>query len=165
MKKIIALIAASIFAFQVNAQIASLPNTPIKDMNGKSVAFNEVIVPGKVTIVSFWATWCIPCKKEIKNIKTKLADWQKETPDFNYVVVSTDDARNMAQVRNYSKAQGWTFPSYQDANADMMRSLNFQNVPFTVIIDKEGNIVERHTSYEEGNEDLLYEKVKELAGK
>ncbi|HTO14341.1 MAG TPA: TlpA disulfide reductase family protein [Edaphocola sp.] len=163
MKKIIALIFATFFALQVNAQIETLPNTSIKDMNGSSIAFNEIITPGKVTIVSFWATWCIPCKKEIKNIKTKLAKWQEETPDFNYVAVSTDDARNMAQVRNYAKVQGWSFPSYQDVNSDMMRSLNFQNVPFTIIIDKKGNIVERHTSYEEGNEDLLYEKVKELA--
>lgn len=165
MKKIAALIAGIALAFQVQAQQSTLPNTSVKDLNGTSVAFNETIQPGKVTLISFWATWCIPCKKEIKNIKGKLETWQAETPDFNYMTVSMDDARATAQVRSYAKSQGWKFPVFQDPNSDLKRSLNFQNVPFTLIIDKEGKIAFMHTGYEEGGEEILYEKVKELAAK
>ncbi len=160
MKRIIALSLSIIFS-TIIAQ-AQLPTTQIKDVNSsKKVAFNQCFEPGKVTVVSFWATWCVPCKKEIKNIREKLADWKKET-DFNYMTVSIDESRAEGLVRSYAKSQGWDFPYFIDANSDLKRSLNFDNVPFLIIIDKKGNIVFRHTGYEEGGENEVYGKVKEL---
>jgi thiol-disulfide isomerase/thioredoxin len=146
--------------FAVKAQ--GLPNTQIKDVSsGKKVNFDKAIEPGKVTVISFWATWCVPCKKEIKNISLKLADWKKEA-DFNYVTVSIDEARAEGLVRTYAISQGWNFPYFIDANSDLKRSLNFQSVPFTLIIDKTGKIVFRHIGYEEGGEAEVFAKVKEL---
>ncbi len=160
MKRSIALSLSIIFS-TIIAQ-AQLPTTQIKDVNSsKKVAFNQCFEPGKVTVVSFWATWCVPCKKEIKNIREKLADWKKET-DFNYMTVSIDESRAEGLVRSYAKSQGWDFPYFIDANSDLKRSLNFDNVPFLIIIDKKGNIVFRHTGYEEGGENEVYGKVKEL---
>jgi len=163
-KKILSLTTAMGMAFSAAfAQDANLPNTPIKDVNsGKKIAFNETFTPGKVTVVSFWATWCIPCKKEIKNIREKLPAWHKEA-DFNYMTVSIDETRAEGLVRSYAKAQGWDFPYFIDPNSDLKRSLNFQNVPFTIIIDKNGKIVFSHSGYEEGGEAEVFAKVKELA--
>lgn len=166
MKKLFAIIALSACTWQLNAQQGSkLPDTKVKDLNGKAVSFNSTVEPGKVTLISFWATWCVPCKKEIKNIKSNLATWKAETPDFNYMTVSIDDARSMAMVRSYAKSQGWDFPTYLDQNSDLKRSLNFQNVPFSIIVDKEGKIVHMVTGFEEGGEEILYNKVKEIAAK
>ena len=164
MKKVIFSAALALITFATQAQNQDLPKTSIRDVNGKQVAFNETIEKGKVTLISFWATWCIPCKQEIKNIKGKLADWQKEA-DFNYMTVSVDDARATAMVKTYAKSQGWTFPTYVDPNSDLKRSLNFQNVPFVIIVDKNGKIAFQHTGYEEGGDNELFEKVKELAKK
>lgn len=161
MKKIIALGLCLFASAQIFAQ-SELPNTSIKDVNsGKKIAFNETFEKGKVTVVSFWATWCVPCKKEINNVRRKMGDWKKET-DFNYMTVSIDEARAEGMVRSYAKSQGWDFPYYQDANSDLKRSLNFQNVPFTMIVDKTGKVAWMHTGYEEGGENEVYEKVKEL---
>jgi thiol-disulfide isomerase/thioredoxin len=146
-----------------NLQAQELPETQIKDVNsGKKVAFNQTVEKGKVTMISFWATWCVPCKKEIKNISSKLPAWKKEA-DFNYMTVSIDEARAEGLVRTYAISQGWSFPFYQDANSDLKRSLSFQNVPFTVIIDKNGKVAFSHTGYEEGGEAELFEKIKELS--
>lgn len=165
MKKILSILAVSCFAFgNVNAQDggSDLPNTQVTSLTGKKVAFNSTVEKGKVTLISFWATWCVPCKKEIKSIRENMPAWQAETP-FNYMTVSVDDARAMAQVRGYAKSQGWEFPTYLDPNSDLKRSLNFQNVPFVIIVDKEGKVAFQHSGYEEGGELELYEKVKELA--
>jgi thiol-disulfide isomerase/thioredoxin len=163
MKKIIALAAGLIFSTVMYAQNAELPDTQVKDVNsGKKVAFNQTFEKGKVTVVSFWATWCVPCKKEIKNIREKLADWHKEA-DFNYMTVSIDETRAEGLVRSYAKSQGWDFPYFIDANSDLKRSLNFQNVPFTIIVDKNGKVAFMHTGYEEGGEEEVFNKVKELA--
>lgn len=163
MKRIFALAAALLFTATLHAQESGLPSTQVKDVSsGRKVAFNEVFTPGKVTLISFWATWCVPCKKEIKNVREKMAGW-KEQADFNYMTVSIDESRAEGLVRSYAKSQGWDFPYYLDANGDLKRSLNFQNVPFTVIVDKNGKVAFTHTGYEEGGEEEVFAKVKELA--
>jgi thiol-disulfide isomerase/thioredoxin len=161
MKKILVAVMCLIASGVTYAQ--DLPNTQIKDVSSnKKLPFNETIEKGKVTVVSFWATWCVPCKKEIKNISLKLADWKKEV-DFNYMTMSIDEARAEGLVRTYAISQGWTFPYFIDANSDLKRSLNFQSVPFTLIIDKNGKIAFKHIGYEEGGEAEIFAKVKELA--
>ncbi len=164
MKKIVATLAGLVFTIATFAQ-GELPTTAIKDVNtGKKIAFNESVEEGKVTLINFWATWCVPCKKEIKSIREKLSDWKKET-DFNYMTISLDETRAEGLVRSYAKSQGWDFPYYIDANSDLKRSLNFQTVPFTIIIDKDGKVAYQHAGYEEGAENTTYAKVKELAAK
>ncbi len=136
MKKTLTALACLLMTVSLHAQ--DLPNTQIKDVNsGKKAAFNETLEKGKVTLISFWATWCVPCKKEIKNISMKLPEWKKEA-DFNYMTISIDETRAEGLVRTYALSQGWNFPFYIDANSDLKRSLGFQSVPFTVIIDKNG---------------------------
>jgi len=163
MKKIIALCAVVALGFQSYAQ-NELPTTTVKDLKGASIPFNQTIEKGKVTIVSFWATWCIPCKKEIKTIREKLPEWKTQA-DINYMTVSVDESKATAMVKSYAKSQGWEFPAYMDPNSDLKRSLNFQNVPFTIIVDKEGKVAYMHSGFEEGSEDDVFAKAKELAEK
>jgi thioredoxin-related protein len=58
----------------------------------------------------------------------------------------------------------WPFQVLLDPNEDMKRSLNFQTVPFTILINKEGKIIYRHNSYVEGDEFVMEEKLKKLSG-
>ncbi len=160
MKKILFILSAVLLTFSVTAQ--DLPTTTIKQLNGRPVKFNKIFKKGRVTLVSFWATWCVPCKAEIKNIKNQLPDWKKQA-DFDFVTISIDDSRAAAMVKAYTKSQGWTWPVYLDQNSDLKRSLNFQNVPFTMIVDKAGKVVYQHTGYEEGGENEVFEVVKKYA--
>jgi len=163
MKKLFAMMIAVIASASLYAQTAELPDTQIKDVNtSRKLPFNQTVEKGKVTLISFWATWCVPCKKEIKNIREKLPEWKKQT-DFNYMTISIDETRAEGLVRSYAKAQGWDFPYYIDANSDLKRSLNFQSVPFTMVVDKNGKVAYMHAGYEEGGEEDVYNKVKELA--
>ena len=162
MKRFFATIAGVAFAATVFAQ-NELPATQVKDVNtGKKVAFNETFEKGKVTLVSFWATWCVPCKKEIKNIREKMPTWKQEA-DFNYITVSIDESRAEGLVRSYAKSQGWSFPYFIDPNSDLKRSLNFQTVPYTIIVDKTGKVAYMHSGYEEGGENEVFAKIKELS--
>jgi len=162
MKKIFATAAGLMLAGAVFAQ-NQLPETQVKDVKtGKKIAFNETFEKGKVTLVSFWATWCVPCKKEIKNIREKMDSWKAEA-DFNFLTVSVDESRAEGLVRSYAISQGWKFPYYIDPNSDLKRSLNFQTVPFTIIVDKEGKVAYMHTGYEEGSENEVFAKIKELS--
>ena len=164
MKKFLWSVCATLLILATHTKAQDLPATKIRDLNGKQISFNEAIEKGKITMVSFFAIWCIPCKQEIKNIKSKLEDWNKAV-DFNYMTISVDDARATAMVKTYAKSQGWTWPTYTDPNSDLKRSLNFQNVPFTIIIDENGKVTYQHSGYEEGGEDMLFDKIKTMAKK
>lgn len=141
---------------------SDLPSTQIKDMkSGKKVAFNTIFEKDKVTIVNVWATWCAPCKKEIKNMSQKMPEWKKEV-DFNYLTISIDEVRSEGVARTYSVSQGWEFPCYIDVNSDLKRSLNFQSCPFTFVVDKTGTIIYKHIGYEEGAENEIFELIKNV---
>lgn len=163
MKNLVSIALALLVTLSVSAQNKDVPNTRVKDVKtNRKVAFNEVFEQDKVTLVNFWATWCVPCKKEIKNVCKKMDGW-KEEADFNYITVSMDEARAESLVRSYAKSQGWEFPYYIDTNSDLMRSLNFRTVPFTIIVDKNGKVVYTHQGYEEGSENEVFEKIKKYS--
>jgi thiol-disulfide isomerase/thioredoxin len=162
MKKIVAAVAGLLFTTSLFAQ-SELPDTQVKDVStGKKIAFNQTFEKGKVTLISFWATWCVPCKKEIKTLREKMPALKQEA-DFNYMVVSIDESRAEGLVRSYAKSQGWDFPYYIDNNADLKRSFNFETVPFTVIVDKTGKVAFTHSGYEEGGENEIFAKIRELS--
>jgi cytochrome c biogenesis protein CcmG, thiol:disulfide interchange protein DsbE len=154
-----------IAGFQAAAQEkqAGLPNVTLKDLQGNTVNIAELASEGKPLIVSFWATWCTPCKKELTNYADLYEDWQADF-GVKVVAISIDDARNTAKVKSYVNGVKWPFQVLLDPNEDMKRSLNFQTVPFTILIDKDGNIVYRHNSYVEGDEYVMEEKLKKLSG-
>ncbi len=160
MKKILLVCIGFLLTNLVQAQ-STLPDVTVKNLKGESVAFKNLVKPGRVTVVSFWATWCVPCKKEINNLAEQMPDWKKEL-DFDLVAVSIDDTRNVAKVKSYVNGQKWDFNTFIDANQDLKHALNFQTIPYTIVIDKQGNIVDSHAGYVEGDEFLLKEKVKQI---
>lgn len=166
MKKIIITTFIFIFAiaFVSNAQSKGqqLPGIEIKDLSGNSVDISEYSENNKLTIISFWATWCVPCKKELNNISELYEEWVEDY-DVELVAISIDDSRNMAKVKTYINGQGWDFEVLLDANSDLKRALNFQTVPFTLLVDQDGNIVYRHTGYVEGDEYILEEELAKFA--
>lgn len=165
MKKLILLSISLLLSTLMFAQVGgALPSTDIKNSKGQTVAFNSIFTPGKVTIVSVWNLPCIPCRQELNAVKRKLAGWKKEA-DIDYKIVSIDDTRSMSKAKGMVRSNGWPFEDFYDPNSDLKRSLNFQEVPFTFIVDKKGKIAYMHTSYKPGSEDILFKKAKELANK
>ncbi|RYD75075.1 MAG: TlpA family protein disulfide reductase [Sphingobacteriales bacterium] len=169
MKKILLLFTLSFGLTLAHAQETTpktedkpeFPSLVLKDMDGKEVDLQKFAKSGKVTILSFWATWCAPCKKELENMNEVLEEWQ-EKYNVQLVAVSIDDARNAMKVKPYVNGKKWEFTVLLDVNQDAKRALNFPNVPYTVLIDKNGNIVYKHIGYTEGDEQVLEEKIAAL---
>jgi len=79
------------------------------------------------------------------------------------VAVSIDNAKNVLKVKPYVDGQAWDFDVLLDVNEDLKRALNVNNVPYTILLDKKGNIVWKHEGYVEGNEYILDEQVRKYA--
>lgn len=138
----------------------TLPSVTLKNTAGENVDVASYGTNGKITIISFWATWCKPCIKELRNVNDVLDDWVEEY-DVELVAVSVDDSRNTARVKPFADGQGWNFDILLDPNGELQRALNVTNPPVTFLIDQNGNIVYTHTGYLEGDElDLEDEIIK-----
>ncbi|MES2381606.1 MAG: TlpA disulfide reductase family protein [Bacteroidota bacterium] len=164
-KLIITLLAAFSLTFiYAQEQKQTLPDLNLKDVNGKVVNVKDYAKKGKIVIISFWATWCTPCKKELNNINELYDEW-KTKYDVIVVAVSIDNARNVMKVKPYIDGQAWPFDVLLDVNSDMMRAMNVVNPPHTFLLDKAGNVVYSHTGYLEGDEFALEEKIKAIVNK
>jgi len=149
------------FTQTINAQ-KSLPDVAIKTLEGKTVNMQDYAKNGKITILSFWATWCSPCKKELDAISEVYEEWQEEY-DVELIAITVDTRRALAKVKPMVETKGWEFEILSDVNQELQQALNFQVVPQTFVLDKEGNIVYDHSGYVPGDEFELEDKVKALA--
>lgn len=142
----------------------SLPSISLSDIRGNKVNVADLGKSGKLTVISFWATWCIPCQKELSNISEMYEEWQTKY-NMQLVAVSIDDSRNVPKVKPLVEAKRWDYQVLLDVNQDLKRDLNIQSVPFTVVVDQNGKIVYTHSGYVEGDEYVLEEEIKKLSGK
>ena len=165
MKKLVVLFTMLSFlalsAF-INDGGRKIPTVDIKTINGEAFNTKDISNEGKPIIISFWATWCKPCKKELDAIAESYEDWQEET-GVKLVAISIDDSRSSAKAATDVTAKGWEYEVYLDSNQDFKRAMNVNNIPHTFLVDGAGNIVWEHNSYTEGDEDVLYEMVQKVA--
>ncbi|BAV07669.1 Thiol-disulfide isomerase or thioredoxin [Filimonas lacunae] len=161
MKKMYAWLLGSFLCVASYAQ-ENFPSVSVKTLGGQSVDFSKLVSGSGDTavVVSFWATWCVPCVTELDNINDVFADWQKEKP-FKLLAISIDDARTSQRVKTFVKGKGWGFDVLTDVNNDLKRALNINDVPHVLII-KNNKVVYQHTGYVAGNEDELFTKIKTL---
>lgn len=163
MKKTFLSIFATLLASLALAQNAKVPeNITIKTLDGKTVETSIIKNDGKPIIISFWATWCKPCNRELNAIKDLYDDWQQET-GVKLVAISIDDTRSASKVKPHVDGNGWEYEVYLDQNQDFKRAMNVVNVPHTFLINGNGEIVWQHTSYVDGSEEELFELVKKVA--
>lgn len=159
MKKIV-FILSILLSFSSFAQ-EDLPNTDLETIDGSSITVKEATTKDNVVVVSLWATWCVPCIKELDAISEVYTDWQDET-NVELIAVSVDDSRTVKRVKPLINGKGWDYEILLDTNNDLKRALGAATVPLTLLV-KDNKIVYRHSGYSPGAEMELYEKIKEYS--
>ena len=153
LKNFLVLSVVFIFTLSVNAQ-ENVPNVSLKTISGKSVQSVDIINDDGFSIISFWATWCIPCINELDAINDLYDSWNKSY-NIKVLAISTDDARSKKRVRPMVSGKNWAFNVYSDTNQEFKRSLNVSGIPHT-IVTYNSEIIHRRIGYSPGEEkDLL----------
>lgn len=153
------LICVLLLALSFNAiSQENLPTVEIKTLDGNSTTLQDISKDNDLYVVSLWATWCVPCKKELDAINEVYVDWQDET-NVKVFAISVDDSRTVSRVKPMINGKAWDFTILLDTNNDLKRELGASTIPLTLII-KNGKIVYRHSGYTAGAEDELYEQIK-----
>lgn len=144
------------------AAMAQIPSVKVEDGKGDVVATAELVDGETPMIISFWATTCKPCIRELDAINDSYPDWIEEA-NFRVVAVSTDDSRFSSQARALAEGHGWSdFMVLYDKNQEFMRAMNVTLTPQVFVVDKDGKIVYSHTGYTPGNEQELFDTILSL---
>ena len=136
------------------SSFAALPDVTLRDIDGKEVNVASLTKSGKPVIISFFATWCKPCMRELKAIDELYADWQDETGVTMYIV-STDQAQDAHKVKPLVNGNGWEYKVLLDPNGTLKRAMNVQSIPHLFIIDSKGKTVYNHVGYTDGDENEI----------
>jgi len=156
---LISLLCLNIAAF---SQIKTLPSVDLKTLEGANFNIQEINNDSSPIIISFWATWCKPCKKELNNIAEIYEDWQEKT-NVKLIAISIDDSRSMSKVAPYVNASDWDYEVYLDPNGDLKRAMGVSTVPHTFVLNGAKEIVWDHKGYVDGDEEELYEQIKKAS--
>lgn len=152
-----ALLLGSVSAF------AAIPSVMLKDMDGRSVDTAQLSNDGKPMVISFWASWCKPCIRELNTIKDVYPDWQDET-GVKLIAVSIDQAQDAQKVKPIVSRMGWEYDVLLDSNSEFKRQMGVSDPPHVFVVDGQGNVVWNHQGYVEGSEEEIYEAVKKALG-
>lgn len=158
MKKILGII----FLLVSYIGISQIPAIDIKTLDGGIINTSDFDNNGHPIIISFWATWCKPCKQELENINEVYEDWQEET-NVKLIAISIDDGRNTSKIKPLVNAKGWEYEIYQDSNREFATKMGVNPIPHTFLLDSDKKIVWDHVTYTEGDEEKLYQKVLEIS--
>lgn len=131
----------------------------LRDVTGKTVSLSDY--KGKVIILSFWATWCQPCKEEMPHLDKMYKELGDE--GLQVLSVSFDDARMRSKVISYVRQRGFSFPVVMDPDSKAIGMYNpSKTAPWTVIIDRNFEVAQIHSGFQPGDEEKLREEVVEL---
>lgn len=153
------LFTAVVFPQSLNG---TAPNFKLENINGGYYELKSNLGNGPV-IISFWATWCKPCAEELGEYKELFKDYSEK--GLTIIAISTDTEKSVAKVKPLVKSKGYPFVVLLDTNSDVARKYYASAVPYTVILDKEGNVVFTHLGYMKGDEIVIKQKIDELISK
>jgi thiol-disulfide isomerase/thioredoxin len=124
----------------IAAQAKPLPDLKFKDLAGNPPRLDSL--RGSITVVSFWATWCAPCRDELPRI-SKLSQ-QLADQNIHFVAISIDESKDRAKVEPFLAKNNVTLDVWVGGDDGMLGRLGLGNiVPGTLVLDKDGTTVGR----------------------
>jgi peroxiredoxin len=131
-----------------------------RDVDGKTIRLSDYL--GKdVILIDFWATWCEPCLAEMPHLRRMYE--ANKSRGFVVLAVTMDGPETIAEVPNFAKRNGMTFPVVMDEDSHVASQLNpKKSAPFSVLIDRQGNVMREREGYNPGDEVLIAADVAKL---
>jgi peroxiredoxin len=125
------------------------PNFTLDSLDGRKISLSELRGKKKV-VISYWASWCGPCRVELPELKRFYEKYHKEDSDFEVLAISTDDDREAAE--GYAMHAKLPFPVLLDLGHDAADAYSVEAIPAMFIVNKEGVVSYATTGLEEALE-------------
>jgi peroxiredoxin len=134
------------------------PDFKIPDLDGKTFELGSR--RGSITLVNFWATWCVPCIAELEAYRGLQERYAAR--GFSVVAISVDQPQTIARVRSFVRARAFPFPVLLDPDETVYRLYGGAAMPTSVLIDAAGRIVHRKEGYRIGDEADWEQRIEAL---
>ena len=117
-----------------------VPNFTLTTFDGETYKMADL--KGKVVVLNFWASWCIPCEEEAEILE---AAWRYYQPRGDVLFLGADYVDTEPEARAYLEKFSITYPNGPDLGTRISQAFRMKGVPETYIIDQEGIL--RHMQY------------------
>ncbi len=141
-------------AGEQQTKIEAAPAMTLKDIDGREVSLSDY--EGQVVLLNFWATWCGPCKIEMP----WFVEFQRKYKDQGFTVLAVSLDEELDGVKPFAEEYKLNFPVLLGSDEVADKFGGIVALPTTMIIDKQGRIVNRHTGLV-GRDDYE-DEIKEL---
>jgi peroxiredoxin len=113
---------------------------------------------GKLLVLNFWATWCLPCIEELPSLNA----FQKELAASGVVVLGVSVDRNERTYQQFLKRAGVSFRTSRDPDAEISSRYGTFKYPETYVIDGNGKVVQKHIGPRDWMDPNLLAQIKGL---
>jgi thiol-disulfide isomerase/thioredoxin len=133
------------------------PNFTLQSNSGEQVSLASL--KGKVVMVNFWATWCVPCRQEMPHLEALYQRY--ESLGFELLAVNVE--KNQAEgIRKWLADTPVTFPVLLDPDNKVTKLYKVQTMPSTVLVARDGTMRFIHHGYKPGYENEYQTQVRAL---
>jgi cytochrome c biogenesis protein CcmG, thiol:disulfide interchange protein DsbE len=133
-----------VLLFSLNVQGDTVVDFKLPDLKNKQVRFSEFLNKGPI-LLDFWATWCKPCAKAFPKLNGLYKKYHQQ--GLEIVGINEDGPRSQAKVKPFVRSFKIKFPILIDGNNEVMRRLQVQSLPTTILIAPDGTIIQRYVGY------------------
>ena len=165
MKRRLYLIAAALLIlFKADSALPLIPlqgNVPgykLKTLEGKKISLKDY--RGSPLLINFWATWCVPCRKEFPIIKEIQNKFGKD--GLVVLAVNVDDTRTISGVKSFVSAHSLDFIIPLDPNRKLFNNFRGSSLPLTLLIDASGNVIRTYSGFLGLWEEDIFRQLSEL---
>lgn len=116
-----------------------VPTFSLVDLNDPKIIYTSENLKGKIVLIDFWATWCVPCIEEMPNLHKQYEKYKEK--NFEILSISLDEKADIVQK---FRSQKWKMPwlhALMSSSKDVQRQFEIVGIPKAVLINANGKIV------------------------
>ncbi len=132
------------------------PDFTLKAMSGDNLRLEEH--RGQVILVNFWASWCGPCRQEMP-ILDQIHD---RYSDMGFTVLGVNVDKDPKKARRIADQVNVSFPLLLDEKQKVSKTWDVSAMPYTVLIDRDGQVQYIHRGYKSGDEAVYIDRLRAL---